>query len=117
MKAKIDPVVEHPVVVVSLYSNDMRIVAQYNSYFNSIEFKNRGGTTNISLTIDRLFLNPGMYTIAVGIMGENNSEVLTRVDNVSSLKVEGSFYGYAPVQLTGQWDVNKGSSFQSKRGD
>ena len=116
LTADIDPAVVNPVVVISIYSSDMRIVAQYNSHFNKAELTTRRGRAEIELLIEQLFLNPGVYSIAVGIMDENNREVLVRVDNISSLTVQGDFYGYAPVQLNGQWFDGTEIESQAEKG-
>jgi lipopolysaccharide transport system ATP-binding protein len=105
LKAEIDSEVLHPVVNISFVSNDMRIVAQCNSFYNDVELTNSGGVTHITLQINKLCLNPGNYNISVGIMAENFGEVLLRVDNSLKLSVRGKFCGYAPVQFQGLWDV------------
>ena len=90
-------------VVIAFLSQELQIVAQSSSNYQGVTYVNEGERQKIKYKIDPLILNPGIYSLSINIMEENNGTVLCRHYNIKKFKVFGNFYGYAPVQFQGSW--------------
>jgi len=85
-----------------------------NSKFNGIEFENHGDVMHVVANIGKVNLNPGNYSLSVTVYSENNiasalsfGEVLCKHYNCKSFRVTGGFFGWAPVQIVGDWQVTE----------
>ena len=70
-------------------------------------FQNSGERSLISLTINKINLNPGQYTIEIAITAEGRREVLAKYQNIKTFQVTGQHFGFAPVQIMGDWKVSR----------
>jgi len=95
------------VAVVSLYSNDTMLVAQCSSRLDGNVLNLRCGRHQIRGRLNKLMLNVGTYSVSVAIMDGDNLEVLTRVDHIVDVTLQGNFFGYAPVQFSADWSVSQ----------
>ncbi|MGK7939760.1 MAG: ABC transporter ATP-binding protein [Crocosphaera sp.] len=90
-------------VVITFLNQELQIVAQSSSNYQEVTYVNQGNTKKIKYKLDSLILNPGIYSLSINIMTENNGAVLCRHYNIKKFQVIGDFYGYAPVQFEGSW--------------
>lgn len=103
--ATIDPSVAYPTVTVTVVNQELQNVAQCISSYHGIEIVNSGERMKIILHLGKLNFNPGIYSITMSINSENLGEVLCRYDNVKRFNLVGDFYGYAPIQIVGNWKI------------
>jgi len=113
--ATIDGSVENPNISVVLLSQELQNVAHCSSNLDGKIFKNKGERTLTSLTINKINLNPGIYTIEITITTENRGEVLAKYQNIKNFRVKGTHVGFAPVLLRGDWKVSDNLSGDNKK--
>jgi lipopolysaccharide transport system ATP-binding protein len=109
---EVERTVTHPNIVVSFFNKESQVVAQCNSFFDSYSFKNPGGILHCILDSGRIKLNPGNYSLGVTVTDDRLGEVLLKHLNILSFRVTGSFHGYAPIILSGDWFVDQ---YQNER--
>lgn len=103
----IDGEIKTPNISVLFINQEMQDVAQCSSYFNEQSFYNQGERWRISLTLRKINLNPGRYSIGIAIHGKTRIEILARYQNIKVFWVRGKHVGFAPVQFQGEWNFTK----------
>jgi lipopolysaccharide transport system ATP-binding protein len=103
----IDGSVKNPNISLVIINQELQNVAQCSSFMNGKIFQNCGERTVVSLTLGKINLNPGIYTIEITITAENRGEVLSKHQNIKTFRVNGEHIGFAPVQILGDWRVSK----------
>lgn len=100
-------------VNVTVLSTGEELIAQCNSVHNGFTIKHRGGNIRFVVTIPGLELNPGYYTLSLSIVDRDTNNILAWHHAAVPIKVEGTFYGGAPVQFMGEWRAvySDGSQF------
>lgn len=102
----IDGAIKNPNVSLVVINQELQNVAQCSSFMNGNVFNNLGERSTISLSMGRINLNPGKYTIEITITAEGRGEVLAKYQNVKTFVVKGPHIGFAPVQILGDWKVS-----------
>jgi lipopolysaccharide transport system ATP-binding protein len=103
LDATIDPDIEFVSVGVTILGQELQNIAQCNSHYHNVKIPNSGQRMHIRLNLGQINLNPGIYSISIGIQSEAVGEVLTNYYNFKKFRVNGSFFGYAPIQIKGNW--------------
>jgi len=106
-EATVDKKIENPGIAFAFLTPDMRIVAQCVSYFNEIEIMNDGSRMNIRVDLGPCTLAPGVYWLMVAIQGNELGEILVRYMNYKKIEIHGWFNSYCPIQMTGNWEINR----------
>lgn len=106
IETTIDPTVKHPSVGITILSQELQNIAQCNSFHHGVKIANKGERMKITLNLGKINLNPGVYSLSFGIHSEEIGEVLIKYYNFKKFRVIGDFYGYAPVQICGDWQLN-----------
>ena len=113
--SSIDGSVKNPNISLVIINQELQNVAQCSSFMNGKVFENCGERTVISLTMGKINLNPGIYTIEITITAENRGEVLSKHQNIKTFRVNGEHIGFAPVQFLGDWQVSKNFTSEIKK--
>lgn len=92
-------------VSVGLVGQDGALVAQCHSEYNRVTLLNTEGWHKISLDIDKMPLNPGVYYFNIIVFDESNRRHLAWVHAAKEIVVKGGFHGGASVQLQGNWTI------------
>jgi lipopolysaccharide transport system ATP-binding protein len=103
--AKVSLKYETFLVSITFVNQEMQLVAQCHSGYNNVILKNDGHLKNIQLTLPKILLNPGMYTVNIIIFDKTNQKYLAWYHRVKKFKVEGNFFGGADLQLEGNWKI------------
>lgn len=103
----IDPEVELPSIGVTILNQELQNIAQCNSFYHGVEIANSGERMRVILNLGKINLNPGRYSLSLGIQSEGVGEVLFKSYNFKKFRVTGNFFGYAPIQIKGEWDLEK----------
>ncbi|NJK47146.1 ABC transporter ATP-binding protein [Candidatus Gracilibacteria bacterium] len=110
----IDSDVKSPSVDITIINQELQNVAMCNSKYNGVHFSNSGEEMHIVANVGKMNLNPGNYSLSVTIYSENDiassvsfGEVLCKHYNCQSFRVQGNFFGWAPVQIVGDWKLNE----------
>jgi lipopolysaccharide transport system ATP-binding protein len=61
----------------------------------------------VTLNLGKINLNPGVYALSLAIQSEAVGEVLIKHYNFKKFRVVGNFFGYAPVQIFGNWMIQR----------
>jgi lipopolysaccharide transport system ATP-binding protein len=109
MDVTIDSTVKYPSIAVAVLNQELQHVAQCISSFSGYQITNSGERMTVILNLGKINFNPGVYSLAMTVNSENLGEVLCRYDNVKKFRVVGRFYGYAPVQIIGDWKAINGT--------
>lgn len=107
LNVSVDQDVKHPVVGITFLSQELHMIAQCVSLYNSVKFINSGEPLNITLKLPALNLNPGAYLLSAFVFEDNQKELLAQYFAIKELRVSGKFIGSAPVQLVGEWKVEQ----------
>ncbi len=99
----VDPSVRFFGIGIAFLGPDLQPVAHCHSAFHGGQFTNTGRRMRIVVNINSLSLNPGIYSVNVGIQADKLGEILIRHINCKTIRVTGDFCGFAPVQLQGAW--------------
>ena len=94
-------------VNITILSYGVETVAQCNSKYNNIEVVNLYPQTHVSVKIPNLNLNPGNYYISVAIVDAVTNDILCWHHASIKLKMIGNFFGGAPIQFVGEWNITK----------
>jgi lipopolysaccharide transport system ATP-binding protein len=78
---------------------NLQNIMQYNTAHRGESISNRGNPIGLEFEMGQIYLNPGQYSISIGITSENHGEVLARYTNIIVFQVKGDAFGYAPLQL------------------
>jgi len=103
----VDPEVKYPSVAIGFISQELQTVALCYSLFDKIRIHNAGEHMNLALKLPEVCLSPGAYMLLVHITDERRVEVFAEHYAVKKLKIIGDFVTSAPVQLAGNWYINK----------
>ena len=102
---KISPKYKTFLVSITFMNQAMQLVTQCHSGYNNVVLKNDGLSKNIRITIPKLLLNPGMYTVNIIIFDKTSQKYLAWYYRVKKFRVEGNFFGGADLQLEGNWKI------------
>ncbi|MEN8263809.1 MAG: ABC transporter ATP-binding protein [Nitrospirota bacterium] len=105
LNLSVDKKVKKPIVGISFLSQELQIVSQCTSNFNNVCIDNTGDQIKIKLNLPKINFNPGYYFISVYVTDETFRDILIQHYAIKELKVQGNFVGLAPIQLTGEWDI------------
>ena len=100
---KVSPKYEFFLVSIGFKNQESQLVAQCNSGYNSVKFRNDGVPKHIEIRIPKLFLNPGYYTLGLIIYDQTNTKYLYWHHTIKKLHIVGDFVGTAPTQWEGEW--------------
>jgi lipopolysaccharide transport system ATP-binding protein len=98
--------VKDPVITVWIESHDLRSVADCNSQFCGFKVAPKP-CSKIRLTLSKLRLNMGVYSIGVGVIEQHTHEVLVRNVPVGQLQVKSSYTSWSSFLLPGEWTQEK----------
>lgn len=101
----IDTAIKYPTINLSFENIGAQLVAQCNSINNKVRFYNKGEILHITIKLDKVNFNPGIYIVTAWVLDETRSTVLLQYSSPKELEISGEFIGYAPVQLIGEWHV------------
>ena len=101
----IDPNVNFPTIRMDILSQELQNIAQCNSFYHGVEIANTGKRMTVVMNLGKMNLNPGVYSLSIAIQSEAMGEILVRYYNFKKFKVTGNFYGWAPIQICGKWDI------------
>ena len=104
-ETKIDRLEPNPSVSITLASQELQVVAQCHSKYNRITLKHEGKTLKIRVILPDLYLNPGTYLLSMIIFNENGAEHMAWHHTVKKIRVNGNFFGGAPYQVQGIWQI------------
>ncbi|EAZ90589.1 ABC transporter ATP-binding protein [Crocosphaera chwakensis] len=94
---------------VVILNQELQNIVQCNSLFHDFEIPNLKQEIRVKLSLGEISLNPAIYSISVGInsISSHNTvgDVLYKNYSVKKFKVVGDFFGYAPMQLPGKWEI------------
>jgi lipopolysaccharide transport system ATP-binding protein len=102
---EVDSDIDAVCIDIMLLSQELQNIAQCNSAYQKIKIANEGGKMRVVINLGKTTLNPGLYSLAVGILTEDYGEILINYYNFMKFQVVGDFFGYAPVQILGQWKI------------
>jgi lipopolysaccharide transport system ATP-binding protein len=102
---EIDSDIDAVCIDIMLLSQELQNIAQCNSAYQKVKISNEGGKMRVVINLGKTTLNPGLYSLAVGILTEDYGEILINYYNFMKFQVVGDFFGYAPVQILGQWKI------------
>ncbi len=100
------PVGEEVEVSWSVNDTGMALVAQLDSFYNGTTLSWSEARARVTTTVPALPLNPGRYFLSLVIRRLPEGEMLCWHHATLPFRVEGPFYGAAPVQLSGDWRVD-----------
>ena len=106
LRIQIDSDIEHPNILVNIFSQELQIITLCSSYFNQVEIYNSGEEIYAILNMGKINLNPGLYLMEVAITAEKHRNVLVKHQAVKRLVITGNYVGFAPVLIPGEWRIN-----------
>ncbi len=92
---------------IAIMNQSLQNIVQCHSDYNKVIIKNSGKRMIVSINLGKINLNPGYYSFSMGVQAEEFGEILIRHVSFANIKILGDFYGYAPIQIAGQWDINE----------
>lgn len=95
--------VENAIMNIAFYTREMLGAAQCYSNRDHFQIHNSGGQMRIRVNFSKLYLNPGLYYLSVVIGDDRRGETLVNHHALMQIQVVGSFMGFAPFQLSGEW--------------
>jgi lipopolysaccharide transport system ATP-binding protein len=101
----IDSSVKNPTISFGFLNMEQQIVAACHSLFNKVSIVNTGKPLDIQVKLPRMNLNPGIYALTVTVTDEARKEILTQHYAAKQLRVTGSFVGWSPILLQGEWSA------------
>ena len=104
-EVKVSPEYKTFLVSIGFINEEMQLVAQCHSGYNNVVLKNDGHSKNIQITIPKILLNPGRYTVNIIIFDNTNRKHLAWYLGIKMFKVVGEFVGGANIQFAGTWKV------------
>lgn len=94
---------------VVILNQELQNVVHCNSLFDNFEVLNPRKQLRVKLSFGRIFLNPGIYSISVGVNAisphDTVGDVLHKNYNIKKFRVVGDFFAYAPIQLPAKWEI------------
>ena len=101
---KIDSSIKAGNVNIAISDSTLRGVAQIYSLNSDFRLLNDSKMISVRVTIPKLNLNPGIYTLSIAITDEQRGETLINHHSAKNFQVVGSFVGFTPVQIRGEWE-------------
>ncbi|MDJ0510479.1 MAG: ABC transporter ATP-binding protein [Crocosphaera sp.] len=108
----VDKDIDYFSIDVTIINQELQNVAMCDSKFNGFEISNTGKNMSVLVNLGSVTLNPGLYSISVTLHGRNAiassvslGEVLCKYYNYKKFEVKGSFFGWAPNQIYGNWKI------------
>ena len=92
-------------VSITFASQEAQFVAQCHSAHNCVKLRNDSTPKHIEVTIPKLLLNPGHYTLDILVYDKTNTRQLAWHHSAKRVCVEGDFVGSGPIQWDGEWVV------------
>lgn len=99
--------IKSPNIGFTIMSQSLQPVAQCHSNFQEIPIKNDGNEIKVVVDLDKINLNPGIYSLTLSIQTEEMGKVLLKYYNFKKFKVVGNYFSHAPFILVGSWQVTK----------
>jgi len=93
------------IVSVLFVNHGMELVAQCNSKFSDVLLINDGTTKQIKISIPKLLLKPGKYSVNLTIFDESHQRYLYWNHHAKIFRVEGGFVGGSSVQFDAEWNI------------
>jgi len=90
-------------VNVAFFDKELRGVAQAYSINGNFRLLNDKETLAVRVHIDQLNFNPGGYTLSLTVTDEDRGETLISYHAIKDFAVTGSFIGFTPIQIRGDW--------------
>lgn len=103
----IDPQYKFPTINIAFKDMTLQQFAQINSIHNKFQFDNAGELLHIIIKVPKINFNPGVYSLTISIMDEYRREILAIYDDIKELRVVGDFIGFTPVQMVGEWYIER----------
>ncbi|MBN1197431.1 MAG: Wzt carbohydrate-binding domain-containing protein, partial [Candidatus Aminicenantes bacterium] len=94
-------------LVITIQTQSSQVVAGSSTKTQDIKIKDENPISSVTVSFKKLLLSPGMYNISVTVRDYDSAEILAWNFCAISFEVLGSFYSGAPVQLFGDWQINK----------
>ncbi|MEM8777653.1 MAG: ABC transporter ATP-binding protein [Cyanobacteria bacterium P01_G01_bin.49] len=101
----IDPAIKFPSIGVTILGQELQNIAQCNSNYQNIEISNSGEKMEIVLNLGKINLNPGWYSLSFSVQSESLGQILVKYYNCKRFRLVGDFFGYAFVQIAGNWTI------------
>ena len=95
--------IESPKIVIFIYDNELRPVAQCHSYASDFKVNSCANLAKVRLKLSKIQLKSGVYLISIVILDKERKEILIRHDYIKKFQVVNSIVGWAPFQLNGEW--------------
>ncbi len=93
------------IIWVTFVSQRMELVAQCNSKFSDVFLENDGNTKQIKISIPKLLLKPGKYSINLTIFDDTQQRYLYWNHYAKNFEVEGGFIDASSVQFDAEWKI------------
>jgi lipopolysaccharide transport system ATP-binding protein len=107
VETTVDIEVDSPSVGIMIVNQELQNVAQCFSYYQGIQIeKNPGNRIKVSVNLGITTLNPGIYSLTIGVYGKDLKEIACKYQNYKQFTVKGNFYGHASLQIPGEWQGN-----------
>ncbi len=103
LKIKADQDIDALNVNVAFFDKELRGVAQVYSTNSDFRLINDREALSVRVKIDQINFNPGDYTLSLILTDENRGETLINYHAIKDFQVIGSFIGFTPIQIRGEW--------------
>ncbi len=95
---------EEYVISITFMNADSNLLAQCHSRYNNVTLTNTKKPGTVSVSIQNLPLNPGIYYINIIVFDKNNTKHLLWLYSAKKIIVTGDFHGGAPIQFSAAWE-------------
>lgn len=99
---RVDRKYKNPLISLVIYDKQVRPVAECFMQ-DGDNISNRDGYVSARITLPRLNLTQGVYTITVAVAERQGGKSLLRHQSVKEFQVSAPFIGWTPIQFKGQW--------------
>jgi lipopolysaccharide transport system ATP-binding protein len=103
IEATIDGSYRNPNIAIVVVNQELQNILHCSSCLSEVIFNNFGQLSEIYIDLGSINLNPGTYSIDLGITSENRKEILVMYRNIKFFTVKGRHMGFAPVLVKGNW--------------
>lgn len=104
---EVDRSIEATDIHIIFVNQEQQNIMQCSSHIAGVTIRNEGAPLRISIGLGKISLNPGIYDIEVTVTKDNFGEVLYKHRGLRRIKIKGERVGYAPLQLAGEWNVQR----------
>ncbi|MCK4784394.1 MAG: ABC transporter ATP-binding protein, partial [Desulfobacteraceae bacterium] len=98
------PEIPKAIMNIAFFTRDRRGVAQSYSNNGNFEILNKAHIVTTRVRFSKLQLNPGLYYVSIVIGDDNRGETFINHYAIKMVQVVGTFIGFAPLQLRGEWE-------------